>query len=166
MREISRGAHGGPSPRVLNPDRLHVTLSFLGDRPVGEMEMLGNLLAACGGAVGELLVGAPLWLPPRHPRALAVELHDEDHRLARLQADVVEALDEVAPGSHEPVGTKKRHFRPHVTVARMGRGQAPRERALPPTPALSFTPTDLILYRSWLSPEGASYETVASHPIG
>jgi 2'-5' RNA ligase len=128
------------------------------------MDLLGDRLTACGGEVGELSVGAPLWLPPRHPRALAVELHDEDHKLARLQADVAEALDEVAPDGHEQ-GAKRR-FRPHVTVARMGRGAAPRERALPPTPALSFVAGELVLYRSWLSPEGASYEAVTMHPIG
>jgi 2'-5' RNA ligase len=164
-----RATAGGPrqsmSMRVLDPELLHVTLCFLGDRPVAEMGKLGDRLAACEGSVGELSVGAPLWLPPRHPRALAVELHDEDHKLADLQTEVAQALDEGAPSGHEQKGPKRR-FRPHVTVARMGRGAAPRERALPPTPALSFVPTELVLYRSWLSPEGASYEAVATHPIG
>jgi RNA 2',3'-cyclic 3'-phosphodiesterase len=151
--------------RVLDPELLHVTLCFLGDRPVGEMETLGERLVGCGGMVGELAVGAPLWLPPRHPRALAVELHDEDHKLADLQAEVAQALEEGVPDGNEQKGPKRR-FRPHVTVARMGRGAAPRERALPATPAMSFVPTELVLYRSWLSPEGASYEAVATHAIG
>jgi 2'-5' RNA ligase len=153
---------------VLDPELLHVTLCFLGSRPVGEIDLLAAQLGACGGPVGELSVGAPLWLPTRHPRALAVELHDEGEKLGRLQASVVGALEEVTPEAfgEKPRSGAKRHFRPHVTVARMGRGQAPQERALPPTPALSFLPTELILYRSWLSPEGASYEAVARHPIG
>jgi hypothetical protein len=48
----------------------------------------------------------------------------------------------------------------------MRSGTVPRERTLPPTPALSFVPSELILYRSWLSPDGASYEAIATHPIG
>ncbi len=44
----------------------------------------------------------------------------------------------------------------------MREGAAPRERELPPTPALAFTPQDVVLYRSWLDPEGASYEALAS----
>jgi 2'-5' RNA ligase len=40
----------------------------------------------------------------------------------------------------------------------MGRGDTPGERMLTATPALSFSPDSLALYRSWLSPEGASYE--------
>jgi 2'-5' RNA ligase len=153
---------------VLDPELLHVTLCFLGSRPVAEIDQLAARLGACDGPVGELSVGAPLWLPPRHPRALAVELHEEEDKLGRLRASVVAAVEEVtseALGGEERRGAK-RHFRPHVTVARMGRGQAPSERALPPTPALSFVPTELILYRSWLSPEGASYEAVSTHPIG
>ncbi|MGH2912344.1 MAG: RNA 2',3'-cyclic phosphodiesterase [Solirubrobacteraceae bacterium] len=164
-RGATRRADEGSSLRVLDPELLHVTLCFLGSRPAGEIELLGGLLGECEGAVGKLSVGAPLWLPPRHPRALAVELHDEDHKLARLQTEVVEVLDEVGDDGREQVGAK-RHFRPHVTVARMGHGVAPRERVLPPTPALSFVPTELILYRSWLSPEGASYEAMVTHPIG
>jgi len=176
------GAHGAAAPRVLEPESLHVTLCFLGERPVGEMDALGEQLAACNGLAGELSVGAPLWLPPRHPRALAVELHDERGLLAALQAEVVAALQEVSGwrptgGEHTPAGKgRHRRFRPHITVARLHRGATDRrsrgssigqhERALPPTPSLSFVPGELVLYRSWLSREGASYEAVASHAIG
>jgi RNA 2',3'-cyclic 3'-phosphodiesterase len=168
VREASQGAREGASPRVLDPELLHVTLCFLGSRPVGDIDLLAAGLAGCEGPVGELWIGAPLWLPPRRPRALAVELHDESEKLGRLRASVVAAVEEVSPealGGEEQTGAK-RHFRPHITVARMGRGQAPGKRALSPTPGLSFVPIELILYRSWLSPEGASYEAVATHPLG
>ncbi len=182
-RRAVRGARGATPVRVLDPELLHVTLCFLGSRPVGEMDLLGAQLAACGGPAGELSVGAPLWLPARRPRALAVELHDDRDRLARLQADVAAALEQASgwqansgPHGGERETSVRRRFRPHLTVARMSHGAAERrskgsplgrrERELPPTPALSFVPTELVLYRSWLSPEGASYEAVASHPIG
>ncbi|MFZ1154090.1 MAG: RNA 2',3'-cyclic phosphodiesterase [Solirubrobacteraceae bacterium] len=158
--------------RVLDPELLHVTLCFLGNRPVGEMDALGAQLRECEGATGELSVGAPLWLPARRPRALAVELHDEGGKLARLQADVVEALEAVSgwqPSGDTRIGEStvaRRHFHPHITVARMRQGAAPHERVLAPTPSLSFMPGELVLYRSWLSADGASYEAVASHPIG
>lgn len=170
LRESSRRSGDSP-PRILDAELLHVTLCFLGNRPVEEIGEIAEALAACGGPAGELSVGAPLWLPPRRPRTLAVELHDEQGRLASLQKSVVGAVEEdgesplAAEGRSNPP-TKHRHFRPHVTVARMRSGKAPRERTLPPTPALSFTPSELILYRSWLSPEGASYEVLTTHPIG
>lgn len=164
--------HAKASPRVLDTELLHVTLCFLGNRPAREMDVLAAQLSTCDGRGGELSLGAPLWLPARNPRALAVELHDERGWLASLQAEVVAALRRVSgwqPNGSAHTGVKatasKRRFHPHVTVARLRRGEAPRQRALPPTPSASFSPRELVLYRSWLSPEGASYEAVATHPI-
>jgi 2'-5' RNA ligase len=168
LRDTSRRSGDSP-PRVLDAELLHVTLHFLGSRPAGEIERIATRLAGCGGPAGELSVGAPLWLPPRRPRALAVELHDEQGRLASVEKSVVAALGEEAEQPSVATGrrpNKHRHFRPHITVARMRSNTAPRERTLPPTPALSFQATELILYRSWLSPQGASYEALASYPIG
>jgi 2'-5' RNA ligase len=175
-REGTRGTQArGPakaSLRVLDAALLHVTLCFLGNRPAEEIDLLASELSTCNGCGGELSLGAPLWLPERNPRALAVELHDERGRLASLQAEVVAALQRM--GGWQPSGSahtgarataSKRRFRPHVTVARLRRGAAPQQRALPPTPSASFRPRELVLYRSWLSPEGASYEAVAAHPI-
>lgn len=175
-REATRGAqaygHAKASPRVLDAELLHVTLCFLGNRPAGEMDVLASELSTCDGRGGELSLGAPLWLPERNPRALAVELHDERGRLASLQAEVVAALQRVSgwqPNGSAHTGVKatasKRRFHPHVTVARLRLGEAPKQRALPPTPSASFSPRELVLYRSWLSPEGASYEAVAAHQI-
>jgi RNA 2',3'-cyclic 3'-phosphodiesterase len=178
-RSATRAGEGrvraNASLRVLDSELLHVTLCFLGNRPVEEIDMLAAQLTAHGGPSGRLSLGAPLWLPARHPRALAVELHDEDGRLARLQAELVAALEQLR-GWQPSVGGRGgesaskaragRRFRPHITVARMRPASASYERVLPPTPSLSFVPRELVLYRSWLSPEGASYEAVASHPIG
>jgi RNA 2',3'-cyclic 3'-phosphodiesterase len=173
LRATDGGGAGANAPRVLDPELLHVTLCFLGNRPVGEMDPLGAQLTTCDGVAGELSLGAPLWLPSRHPRALAVELHDDLGKLGRLQAKVVVALAEVsgwqsngrAPARASGVKGRQR-FHPHITVARLRRGTAPYERMLPPTPSLSFVPREIVLYRSWLSPDGASYEAVASHAIG
>ena len=162
---------GNERPRVLDAELLHVTLCFLGNRPAEEIDAISTRLAACGGPVGELSLGAPLWLPPRRPRTLAVELHDGHGRLASLQQSVAtacEELDRLDPSiALEQVGrqSKRRRFSPHITVARMRSETAPRERTLPPTPALSFEPNELVLYRSWLSPEGASYEALSWHPL-
>ncbi len=155
--------------RLLEPDTLHLTLCFLGSRPVGEIESIGGaLIAACAEArpVGELTLGAPLWLPPRRPRALAVELRDDSNRaLEALHDTVANALAIVCDRSKIGPQPERRRFRPHVTVARMRSGDAPRERSLPATPPLSFSPRSVTLYRSWLTPTEASYEELATHPL-
>jgi 2'-5' RNA ligase len=149
-----RGSGASRPLRLLAPELLHVTICFLGSRPVEEIQAIGQTLGECATAVGELSVGAPLWLPPRRPRALAVELHEPTGELARLHDALGTALA-VEQARH-------RRFRPHITLARMRDGAAPRARELPPTPQLEFTPRELVLYRSWLSPEGAEYEAVGS----
>jgi RNA 2',3'-cyclic 3'-phosphodiesterase len=175
LRAAAGRVGGGAALRVLAPESLHVTLCFLGERPVGEIAAIGARLATIAGHAGELSVGAPLWLPRRRPRALAVELHDDTDELARLHERVLASMLGLCerprePGGGEPAGGRRgrrhRRFRPHVTVARMRAAAAPRERTLAPTPPLSFVPTELVLYRSWLSPDGASYEALASCAIG
>jgi len=144
--------------RVLDAELLHVTICFLGERPLQEVDSIAQELAACERASAHVSLGAPLWLPPRHPRALAVELHDDDGALAETHAQVTRKLQPGEPRRHR--------FRPHVTVARMRHGDAPRERSLPPTPAHTFAPSELVLYRSWLSPQGASYEALSAFALG
>lgn len=171
-----RGRGAARPLRLLHPDLLHLTVCFLGARPLTDIETIAAALGECLGPGSglrseELTVGAPLWLPPRRPRALAVELHDPSGDLMRLHdavgAAIVDATgweaDEHAGGGSAGAGRKpRRRFHPHITLARMRDGVAPRDRELPPTPALAFTPTDLVLYRSWLDPEGAAYEPLAS----
>ena len=43
--------------------------------------------------------------------------------------------------------------------------RSPCEQELPATPTLSFTPEAVVLYRSWLTPEGAVYEALASSEL-
>jgi 2'-5' RNA ligase len=164
--------------RLLAPETMHVTLCFLGARPPGEMQTLAAALEAFEGSVSELALGAPLWLPPRAPRTLALEVGDEDGSLADVQAGLGEAFAQAVDWQPE-----RRRFRAHLTVARLGRGK-PSRRAqggrrdrrrgndsdqgaplLPATPQLSFTPTALVLYRSWLDRQGARYEPIATRAL-
>lgn len=173
---------GASSPvRVLDPELLHVTVCFLGDRPVDEIGLIEGALAECATCVGELHVGAPLWLPRRRPRALAVEVRDGlagagggtgsgvggagDHTesLAALHDELIQALGRACGFAEE----QRRRFRAHVTVARIrgARGKSREHEPLPATPAVSFMPRALVLYRSHLSSEGASYEALSSHTL-
>ena len=119
-----------------------------------------------------LSLGAPLWLPRRRPRLLAVEVHDAPTgetaapALGAVRRALIDALGEALDAEPE-----RRAFHPHVTVARMrperaGRaGGALRDRPLPPTPATVFDGEALTLYRSHLDPSGATYEVLASTPL-
>lgn len=147
--------------RPVAPEYLHVTLCFLGSVAESLVEPVGAATVACAAPVGPLAVGGGLWLPPRRPRVLAVALEDPEGRLGEVQAAVSSAMERVA--GYRP---EVRPFLPHVTVARVRRGEkAPRGELAPP-PEVRFAPTALTLYRSHLSPKGARYEALAGVELG
>lgn len=168
--------------RLLAPDTMHVTLCFLGARPPAEIETIAAALQECPAGGVELSLGAPLWLPPRRPRALALAVSDPAGELERLHESVCEAISRTIDWRPE-----RRRVRAHVTLARLARLQAKRERrrrrepgsrelaertrteivtpVLAPTPQLSFRPSELVLYRSRLAREGASYEALATRAL-
>jgi RNA 2',3'-cyclic 3'-phosphodiesterase len=158
---LRTAARGAPL-RLLDARSLHLTLCFLGERPAQEVDAIDAALDACATDVGELSVGAPLWLPARRARALAVEVHDRAGELGGLHDALVRAIAEAT--TWEP---ERRRFRAHLTVARVrGRGRSAHASSagtrLPATPRVAFSPEAVTLYRSSLAPEGAAYEALAS----
>ncbi|HEV2975741.1 MAG TPA: RNA 2',3'-cyclic phosphodiesterase [Solirubrobacteraceae bacterium] len=166
----------GSRVRLLGAETMHITLCFLGGRPLIELDTIAAAIEACPAERPQLHVGAPLWLPPRRPRSLALAVHDREGELQRLHASVRDALAGAIDWRLE-----RRRFRAHVTVARLaggGGGRAGRRRRagphapdggagspLPPSPQLTFAPREVVLYRSLLSPGGASYEAVATRAL-
>jgi 2'-5' RNA ligase len=161
----SIGREAGGPLRILDTENLHLTLCFLGSRPPAEIDVLAETIdELLARESPELCIGAPVWLPPRRPRALAVQVHDADHddgALVKLQRAVASAISETIDWRPE-----RRRYRGHVTVARTRSGSRAARRSpvsdarLPPTPQRSFRPERVVLYRSWLAPTGATYEPV------
>ncbi|HEX5224786.1 MAG TPA: RNA 2',3'-cyclic phosphodiesterase [Solirubrobacteraceae bacterium] len=164
LADWARAALAGPARhavRLLDPELLHVTLCFLGSRPVAEIDALGPVVSRLHSPACEATLGAPLWLPARRPKVLAIELTGAEG-LAELQRRVTDELAMAIDWQPE-----RRRFRAHVTVARVRGGGAVDARArLPATPALSVAIEAVSLQRSWLSPAGARYETLARCELG
>jgi len=149
--------------RLIRSEDLHVTLCFLGWREAGEV---GSILEACTVAAAaraaELGVERAMWLPPRRPRVLAVELCDAEGALTAVQSDLSRVLE--AGRWYVP---EKRPFLAHVTVARVARGaRIRRGDDVPQPPALRFQGSRVTLYRSRLSREGARYEPLGTVALG
>ena len=149
-----------PALRPLAREALHVTLCFIGWRAQAAIAPIAALVEAgtrASGGVTGLALGAPLWLPRRAPRVLALALEDRHGQLASLQAQVVGALAD--GGWHE---REARAYLPHVTIARVRTGESPPCRTeLPPAPALAFDGAAVVLYRSHLERAGARYEPLS-----
>jgi RNA 2',3'-cyclic 3'-phosphodiesterase len=141
-------------------EALHVTLVFLGWQ---DEQAAPAIAEAAFGAVPvaetpRLRPAEVRPLPPHDPRLFALDLDDTDDRARAVQGAVSNALE--AGRWYRP---EKRPFWPHVTLARVKRG----ERRVPPLPgepvppAAPFEARELTLYRSTLRPQGALYEALA-----
>jgi 2'-5' RNA ligase len=146
--------------RPVRAEALHVTLVFLGWQDESAAPKIAEA------AFGTLPAGPPprltptgvRSLPPRNPRLFALDLEDEGDRAGALQAAASAALE--AGGWYRP---EKRPFWPHLTLARVKRGErrvAPLPEA-PPPPSEPFEAPVVTLYRSTLRPQGALYEPLA-----
>jgi 2'-5' RNA ligase len=144
--------------RLVASDSLHVTLAFLGSRPVEEVEAIGDAVseAVRGLPAARLQATGVKGVPRRRPRLFAVDLADPDGRAAAVQAAVADALE--AGGWYSP---ERRRFWPHVTVARVTRAERNAAPITVPPPSEPFTARDVTLYRSHLGRGPARYEALA-----
>ena len=184
------------SPDALRPvpaEALHVTLCFLGSRPLAAVDAIAAaVLAACraaaggsgaaaggvdataggsraaagGGDAGALPGALALGAPLWLPRR-------RPHALAVAVDDGDGALGALqrtlalALAGGGWLRAEQRPFLPHVTVARVRRGGDPRalaRRPLDGPPAAPFTGAAVTLYRSRLGGGGARYEALARVP--
>jgi 2'-5' RNA ligase len=138
---------------------MHVTLVFLGWQDESAAGAIAD--AAFGAAKGleapVLRAGEVRAVPPRNPRLFALDLEDDDARASGVQTAISGALE--AGRWYRP---EKRPFWPHLTLARVKRGErGVATLAGDPGPSEPFRATQLTLYRSTLRPQGALYEPLA-----
>jgi 2'-5' RNA ligase len=148
------GAVSGVRP--VPAGHLHVTLAFLGHRPVAELDGIVGALrkAAAEAAPARLAVRGY-----RETRSVGMlTFDDEDGRAAALADELQGRLEALGVYARE-----RRRWLPHVTVLRFR--QRPRLR--PALPELEpVVPSDAAAYLSRLRPGGAQYEVLESVPVG
>jgi 2'-5' RNA ligase len=145
-----------PAVRVVPRENLHVTLAFLGARPVADV---GPVVEAMREAAAR--VGTPVLRPSRYRETRSVGmvvLEDEGLRATRLAGRLFRRLERLRVYERE-----RRPWLPHVTVLRF------RERprlSLAPPPLAPVSPSEVALYHSVLRRDGAQYEIVESVALG
>ena len=142
--------------RTVTRANLHITLAFLGHRPVEE---LSGILEATHAAAA---AARPIRLEParyRETRSVGMlVLSDEGGAATAVARDLHGRLEEL--GVYEP---EQRPWLPHLTVIRFRE----RPRLQPPLPELEpFGPSDAAVYHSVLRSTGAQYEVVESFALG
>lgn len=142
--------------RPVTRENLHVTLAFLGHRPVEELPAVAEATREAASASGHIQLE-----PVRYRETRSVGM--------LVLSDAGEAATAVAEDLHgrlEALGVYERERRPwlpHLTVVRFRE----RSRLEPPVPAIGpFAPSDASVFISRLHPTGARYEVVESFALG
>ncbi len=170
-REVARRVAGLrerlPQARWVDPEKVHLTLVFLGevaeDRLPGLSARLREALARYP-PLPMRLSGAGTF-PPGRPARVAWLGLEAPEELGSLQADAVQAAVETI--GHEP---EDRPYRPHVTLARC---PSPWKRdaieklvaAFPGTIGQPWVADRVVLMESKLSPKGARYRVAEEFPL-
>jgi RNA 2',3'-cyclic 3'-phosphodiesterase len=142
--------------RALGRDHLHVTLAFLGHRPVDEVEPIAHALRESAAAASQIAFSSRRYRETRSVGMLVLD--DEEGRAAALAGDLHDRLERLGVYERE-----KRPWLPHVTVLRFKRPP----RLAPPLPGLgAFGPSGAALYHSVLRSDGAQYEVLDSVALG
>ena len=157
LDEVERWQRGQlPGVRLVRREHLHVTLAFLGHRPIGELDSIVADLRGAATRAGEIRLGPVRYRETRSVGMLVLE--DDGGSAAALADDLQERLERL--GVYRREG---RPWLPHLTVARWRE----RPRLQPELPPVgTFVPSDAAAYLSRLHPGGARYEVLESVALG
>jgi 2'-5' RNA ligase len=149
------------------PEKLHITLKFLGDIERARIAVLSSAAARAVAGVEpfELTINEPGSFPPHgQPRVLWLGIVDVFGRLAFMQR----ALEEECAAVGFP--REPRAFKPHLTLARIRSPHGARELAAAhretPFEPQRFKVSELVVMLSELGPGGSRYTPLSRHPVG
>jgi 2'-5' RNA ligase len=154
--------------RWVRPEGIHLTLVFLGDIAVEQVDPVAEALAeACAGhgPFTVSIAGVGCFPNVRRPRVVWVGVAEPSGELARLQREIEQAL---VPLGFAPEG---RDFHPHLTLGRVKGGGRPAREALGAyvdraKVRIGEMEVEAVhLMRSDLRPSGAVYTELAVVPL-
>jgi 2'-5' RNA ligase len=161
----TKGANG---IRWVDPEKIHLTLKFLGDLSLQSLNELSDTLqknipvqsfSICVQNLG-------VFPNPRRPRVIWVGIAKSES-LTRLQSLIENICTQIG------IAPEERDFSPHLTLGRISNPDSISElpkltQALFLTPIGilgSFHPTEFILFRSDLTPQGPIYTKLKSFAL-
>jgi 2'-5' RNA ligase len=147
-------------------ENIHLTLKFFGNVALDRIEVIS---AAASRAVAEFspfpigVCDTGVFPRPSRAQVLWIGVSDSSGKLSALQ----ERLENECAA--EGFSKEDRVYRPHLTIARIRRPEGGRRLAETHLqmdfPRIDIDLTELVLFRSELSPRGSKYTAISKHPI-
>lgn len=147
-------------------ENLHLTLKFFGDVASSRVEQLSQAVA-CAAQTStpfKLTLDGTGAFPPRGaPRVLWLGVIDSSGSLAKLQSRLEDECESIG------FARESRHFRSHLTLARIRSSQGARALAKAHQEmsfeAIEFPVTELVLMRSELGAGGSRYTAISREAL-
>lgn len=160
-----------PPVRWVAPDKIHITLNFLGEIPAEQVPAVGEAAARAAAAAAPFAVeaaGLGVFPSARRPRVIWVGIQGELNALKALQGGLTR---ELAALGFPP---EDRPFSPHLTLGRVRQHARPDEvRALGETVSRMEVPSlgrwraeRVTVFRSDLRPDGPIYTPLRVVALG
>ena len=149
-----------PRGRRTPAEQVHLTLQFIGDRPIAAMAETIESFRKAASAISafELVIDGLIMLPERgRPRLIAAEASAPPGAVVELHRRLASRL------ASEPRSQKGERFLPHLTLMRFDQGSADGSAGLArktPIAPIVFAVREIALMRSVLRPEGAVHKIV------
>ncbi|MDQ3801125.1 MAG: RNA 2',3'-cyclic phosphodiesterase [Acidobacteriota bacterium] len=150
------------------PEKLHLTLKFLGDT---DDEQLAKLTEAAEKAAREISVfklriaGTGVFPNQRKARVLWLGVEEDEKGSLRKLNEALEKECERHGFTRETRG-----FKAHLTIARLREPEKSKNlieaHLQEEFAAVEFEVADLVIYQSRLSPQGSQYAVVSKHTLG
>jgi 2'-5' RNA ligase len=157
----------GFAAKWVRPQNIHLTLKFLGNIEVAQVDPIARRLTDAARGCGPLLLGAKgigVFPHIRQPRVIWAGLAGDVKRVGDLQRSIDAALSEIG------FKKEKRSFKGHLTLGRFNSRMDSRQvaQALETYAQFEtepFTAYQVVLFKSELKPTGAVYSKLKHIPL-
>lgn len=155
-----------PAPRVGwdKPEKLHLTLKFLGDTDDEQLAKLSQAVEETARQISNFklrIAGTGAFPNRRKARVLWLGVEDEKGSLRKLN-EILESECERSSFSRET-----RDFKAHLTIARLREPEKSKNLVAAHLQgkfeAPEFEVSEIVIYQSELSPQGSRYTVVSRH---
>jgi 2'-5' RNA ligase len=164
--ETLRNEFGNVRTGWEKPEKLHLTLKFLGDANEKRLAELSKIASAISNKISNFklqIAETGVFPNARSARVLWIDAKDEAGNLAKIN-DLLEAECEKIGFAKE-----KRKFVPHLTIGRVRvperAGELAKKHLENIFEPVEFEVSEIVIYESKLLPTGSVYSVVSKHEL-
>jgi 2'-5' RNA ligase len=145
------------------PEKLHLTMKFLGDTNENQLKELEDICCKIAAEIPKFdlqIAETGVFPSPRNARVMWVDVKDEKGNLAKINRALEIQCERIG------FAAEKRNFKPHLTIARL---KEPRnshelvkkhlEKDFEP---IGMKVAEIVIYESRLHPTGSIYEKLTT----